>query len=49
VREDEDRFDVGGPFVHGKRDERHFGLRCGVPGDDGAFAVFERRSCASPT
>jgi len=40
VREDEDRFDVGGPFVHGKRDERHFGLRWGVPGDDGAFAVF---------
>jgi Family of unknown function (DUF5990) len=40
VRDSEDGLDVGGPFVHGKRGERHFGLRWGVPGDDGAFAVF---------
>jgi hypothetical protein len=40
VREGEEGFDVGGPFVHGKRGERAFGLRWGVPGDDGAFAVF---------
>ena len=40
VRQSEDGFDVTGPFVHGKRGERDFGLRWGVPGEDGAFAVF---------
>ena len=40
MRRGEAGVDVGGPFVHGKRGERHFGLRWGAPGDEGAFAVF---------
>ena len=49
VRELDDGIDITGPFVHGKRGERAFGL-------DGAFRVTtarspcsEVRSCASPT
>ena len=40
VRDLEDGLDVGGPFVHGKRGERHLGLRWGVLGSDGSFTVF---------
>lgn len=40
VRELDDGVDVGGPFVHGKRGERAFGLRWGVPTGDGSFDVF---------
>jgi Family of unknown function (DUF5990) len=37
---DDGNFDYGGPFVHGRRGERHLGLRWGTLGDDGTFAVF---------
>lgn len=40
VRELDDGVDVGGPFVYGKRGERAFALRWGVPADDGSFDVF---------
>lgn len=40
VREFDDVIDVGGPFVHGKRGERAFGLRWGISADDGSFHVF---------
>lgn len=40
LRDVEGGFDVGGPFVHGKREERHLGLRWGILGDDGSFTVF---------
>jgi len=40
VRELDDGVDVGGPFVYGKRGERAFGLRWGVPAADGSFDVF---------
>jgi Family of unknown function (DUF5990) len=35
-----DGIDITGPFVHGKRGDRAFGLRWGVLADDGSFAVF---------
>jgi hypothetical protein len=31
-RGDDGTFDFGGPFVHGKRGERHLGLALGDPG-----------------
>ena len=40
VRDLDDGIDVAGPFVYGKRGERAFGLRWGVPREDGAFDVF---------
>jgi hypothetical protein len=40
VRDRDDGIDITGPFVHGKRGERAFGLRWGVPADDGSFGVF---------
>jgi len=40
VRDLEDAFDIGGPFVHGKRGERHLGLRWGILNGDGSFTVF---------
>jgi hypothetical protein len=49
VLEGDDGFDVGGPFVHGKRGERHFGLRWVSPGTTARSPCFERRSCASAT
>jgi Family of unknown function (DUF5990) len=40
VRDLDDGLDITGPFVHGKQGERAFGLRWGVPADDGSFGVF---------
>ena len=37
---DDGTLDFGGPFVHGKRGERHLALRWGTLEDDGAFMVF---------
>jgi Family of unknown function (DUF5990) len=34
-------FDFGGPFVHGRRGERHLGLRWGTIGPDGSFTGFQ--------
>ena len=39
-RGDDGTFDFGGPFVHGKRGERHLALRWGTLGDDGTVMVF---------
>ncbi|HEY3214227.1 MAG TPA: DUF5990 family protein [Actinomycetota bacterium] len=40
VHDRNDGIDITGPFVHGKRGDRAFGLRWDVPADDGSFAVF---------
>jgi Family of unknown function (DUF5990)/Helix-turn-helix domain of resolvase len=37
---DDGTLDFGGPFVHGRRGERHLGLRWGTLEDDGTFTVF---------
>lgn len=37
---DDGTLDFGGPFVHGKRGERHLALRWGTLEDDGTFTVF---------
>jgi hypothetical protein len=39
-RGDDGTFDFRGPFVHGRRGERHLGLRWGTVGGDGTFTVF---------
>jgi Family of unknown function (DUF5990) len=38
--DDAGAFDVRGPFVLGRRGERHLGLRWGTVGPDGSFSVF---------
>jgi hypothetical protein len=40
VRDRDDGIDITGPFVHGKRGERAFGLRWSVPAGDGSLGVF---------
>jgi hypothetical protein len=40
VRPDDEGFDFRGPFVLGRRGERHLGLRWGTLDDAGAFSVF---------
>jgi Family of unknown function (DUF5990) len=37
---DDGGFDFGGPFVMGRRGERHLGLCWGTVGKDGSFALF---------
>ena len=44
VRDLEDGFDVGGPFVHGKRGERHLGLRWAAWATTARSPCSERRS-----
>lgn len=40
VRDRDDGIDITGPFVHGKRGERAFGLRWDVRAGDGSFGAF---------
>jgi Family of unknown function (DUF5990) len=39
-RDEDDEFDFGGPFVHGRRGERSLGLRWGTLAWDDTFEVF---------